>query len=185
MAYAKDHDRTLATNVFVNTLASRYLWKDNNQFQGPFHGGKSGYVEPYLNDNDAAYNCPGSEHPNDFGDAPLFTSRQGVYSGFTDWRYTYRKIEKNTICFPVVDDFMGWSDFSMTPLLMDPVFDMTTWGGNWSNSQSVIHNNTGSIPILILDGRVHQFNRSKHPTFWPIFFNQYDPIIDDLLEQIN
>lgn len=185
MIYSGDGDGIIATNLMVNTATNRNMWEDNNVYKGQFHGGEQGYLEPYLGNDEEAYMCPGSEHEEDFGDWPLFTSVKGHYMGFTDWRYTLRKIEKNTISNPIQDSLYNWNEQNMTPLLMDPVMDTSIWGGTWVNSNSIIHGNKGTIPILILDGRVHQFNRTKYPAIWPTFPWEYQYIVDDLLNQIN
>ena len=126
----------------------------------------------YLGENSAAYNCPGSEHADGFGDWNVFTSTQGSYTGFTDYRYMARRMENNFINGPAWDTTYGWNNVSMTPLLLDPVIDTSIWGAGspWDNTASVIHNNRGTLPILILDGRVHQFNRTKYPKIWPYMY---------------
>lgn len=182
--YASDGDGYLCTNLFVNTLAAKPIYDDSN-YKGRFNDGSTGYLETYLGDNDAAYNCPGSVHPQDFGIRDSITTRQGTYAGFSNFNYTIRKIEKNHINGPAQDRNRGWSNFQFKPILSDPVMDYSAWGGNWLNDQSVIHGNTGFLPILINDGRVHQFNRSKFPAIWPRLPWDYQYIMDPLLSQIN
>ena len=155
-SYASDDDGFLCTNVFINTLAGNPIWgvdsDGDSEYLGEFNGGVSGYLVPYLGDEGLAYNCPGSEHMNDFGDRPQFTSRQGVYTGFSSYQYSVRKIDNNHIT-GVWDQWLGsaisWTDVNMTPILMDPVKDMSIWGGTWDNTDSVIHGNSGTLPILI------------------------------------
>ena len=183
-SYAGDDDSYLMLNLFVNTLAGRVIY-DNSTYKGRFYGGSQGYLHPYLGDEKWAYNCPGSEHVADFGDRDRFTSIPGVYTGFTNFNFMTRRIDNNHINGPGQDRRRGWDTFNMTPLLMDPVMDMTRWGGTWVNTESVIHGNKGALPILILDGRVHQFQRSRYPAIWPHQPWNYEYIMDNLLQQIN
>ena len=182
--YASDGDGYLCTNIFVNTLAAKPIY-DTGDYKGKFNDGTIGYLEIYMGDNNGAYNCPGSEHPENFGTRASITTRQGTYAGFSDFNYTIRKIEKNHINGPGQDNNRGWTDYQFKPILSDPVIDYTAWGGDWLNDQSVIHGNTGFLPILINDGRVHQFNRSKFPAIWPRLPWDYAYIMNPLLQQIN
>ncbi|MCM8536439.1 MAG: prepilin-type N-terminal cleavage/methylation domain-containing protein [Lentisphaeraceae bacterium] len=183
-SYASDGDGYICTNIFVNTATGRPIY-ENSVFKGRFHNDQQGYLEPYLGVATQVYNCPGSNHPENFGSRPTHTTQQGVYAGFTNFNFSVRKIDKNWINGPGQDVQRNWTDFDMTPIMSDPVLDYTTWGGTWNNEDSVIHDNTGTIPVLILDGRVHLFNRSKYPVLWPRLPWNYAYIMDDLLQQIN
>lgn len=183
-SYASDGDGYICTNIFVNTSTGRPIYQ-NSVFKGRFHNDQQGYLEPYLGSNLQVYNCPGSTHIEDFGLRTSHTKLQGVYAGFTDFNFSVRRIAKNWINGPGQDIQRGWDDFDMTPIMSDPIIDYSAWGGTWDNATSVIHDNTGTLPVLILDGRVHLFNRSKYPAIWPRFPWDYGYIMNDLLGQIN
>ena len=183
-SYAGDDDSYICTNIFVNTSTGRPIY-ENSVFKGRFHNDQQGYLEPYLGKATEVYNCPGSTHIEDFGLRTTHTTLQGVYAGFTDFNYSVRRVAQNWINGPGQDVQRGWDDFDMTPIMSDPIMDYAPWGGTWDNSTSVIHDNTGTLPVLILDGRVHLFNRSKYPVIWPRLPWNYDYIMDDLLGQIN
>jgi prepilin-type N-terminal cleavage/methylation domain-containing protein len=182
-SYASDTAGIVAINLFVNTLATKYIYEDSVN-KGKFHNGQAGYLENYLGDNDAAYSCPGSEHPSNFGTATQ-TTRKGTYAGFANFNYSVRTINNYWINGPGVDANKGWTNYNNKPMLTDPVLDYSPWHSEWHNDQSVIHGNTGTLPILINDGRVVQFNRSGYPPIWPRLPNNYAYIMNELLRQIN
>lgn len=164
--YASDHEDMLSTAYFPGTLKLRPILKLRANL-GRFHKGKSGYVEPYLDKNDSLYVCPSIEFANGMDN---FLRGSG---GFIRGTATYAGLAQSIWTTLVkMQDYknIGPPELSKTDadklLLMDPIFDLGNWKrnkGRWDIEGSIIHENTGDIPILMLDGHVRMFDRSAFP----------------------
>ncbi|MCM8534211.1 MAG: type II secretion system GspH family protein [Lentisphaeraceae bacterium] len=183
--YASDGDGIINTNRLVNTVSSKRYYPLNNDPSKKYRDGSTGYLETYLGEADEAYFCPGSEHPSDFGGNDSLVTRAGVYLGFPTVLRSARKIDNNFLYSESVDTTEGWSAFNRVPVLTDPVIDMSAWGESSDPSSSVIHQNTGYLPILMSDGGAIQFNRKNYPVIWPLAVNDYAYIMDDILSKGN
>jgi prepilin-type N-terminal cleavage/methylation domain-containing protein len=164
--YAEDNNDALCTSNFPNSLAVKGIW-DVTNYIGDFNNGDNGYVTAYLGDSDDSYNCPASTHPDGYGEAPAFTTRQGVYSAFVLFNDVKdRTFSDNYSIHRDWDVLAGVDSYSRKPILLDTVIDMSAWGagGPWDNSTSKIHDkDRAHIPVLMDDLSVTTGNM----TMWP------------------
>jgi prepilin-type N-terminal cleavage/methylation domain-containing protein len=183
--YSSDQDGYICTNRLVNTATAKSFYPVGNANVGFRFGSNKGYLGEYLGDHDGVYFCPGSTHPAGFGGASTLVRRRGVYIGFPTVYKSARKMSDSFLYSKSVDLAQGWDVYSSIPIMTDPVVDTSAWGPTSDPNSSVIHGNTGFLPVLINDGRVVQFNRSAYPAIWSIDVNSYAYIISDFLGQIN
>lgn len=185
--YADDGDDYITAGWFINTLGQKSIFGDGN-YVGEFYSdgsGNSGYLFEYLGRDETVYNCPGSEHPEDFGDHSHFSGIKGTYQGFTEVAWATRKMQSKIHNDPNWDAAQGWDDYDRIPLIIDPIFDHADWGDQWDNTTSVIHGNRGTLPILTDDGSIMYFNRNPFPGLWPSLRNQRNHIENAILKQAN
>lgn len=170
--YADDFDNIINLAWVPGTTSQKHVfdpprfingsWK--NTVTGLFNDGVKGYLEPYLGDNSKLYICPGSVFPQGvdvFSEPGWWIQRAGTYTSTS--RITYmKKYRQDYIMFTEnYDKAQGWNKFSQKVMLYDPV-RIVPWiipGGRYDLTNAVIHNNYGTMPVLMLDGHVMQFDR--------------------------
>jgi prepilin-type N-terminal cleavage/methylation domain-containing protein len=188
LSYADDYDNYVRNGNWIGSArANQYYRNDTTSNYGAAYFGGSDssyYLEPYLGKSKSSYFCPGSQFPQGIDKFAPDTGwcKAGTYQGFTPYNFMCRKLNNYFLINPVKDANYGWNSYSILPVFADPVADMTAWavaGGRWDQTAQVIHDNQ-SLPVLMTDGHVTQFNRGRWPALWPIVDNggpMYDALI--------
>ena len=162
---ANDFDDYVATSRIMGSIAQNFMY-ENGVYRGNFHQNKAGYLEPYLGNDQSSYVCPGSTFPmvTDVVGKSGYTTRPSTYVSFSNTNYILRKLNNTHIVDPGFDKNVGFAKYTLKPVFLDPVVDLSNWGiPNWNQTGAVIHGNTGTLPILMTDGHILQFERSYYP----------------------
>jgi prepilin-type N-terminal cleavage/methylation domain-containing protein len=191
--YASDHDGDMAACWLVGSPTARRFYAAHAPppewgrvgFDSP-----EGYLFPYLAGDPSVLTCPGTTFRQGLevfaGPGPYQPS---TYQGFAHYQFGARKIYANFVAHPDLDTAFGWVNRGALPLFMDPILKIPlfTPNGSWDQSGMIAHGNTGTLPILMDDGRVELFDRTDYPPLWGVDPASLDPVqgyrsqMDDLL----
>ena len=176
VAYSDDGDGYVRNNLWIGTPRNHNVWLNDSTYTSTpryidtYFGwtDSSNYLEPYVGESDAPYVCPGSDFPQGtelfVADQNWWTNGVATYQGFTGFNFMMRRINKNYVVHPKQDETYGWDQGQLLPVFSDPVLDMTAWqinDGRWDIHKATIHGNEGILPVLMSDGHVKQFNRTR------------------------
>ncbi|MFT5131186.1 MAG: prepilin-type N-terminal cleavage/methylation domain-containing protein [Rhodothermales bacterium] len=174
--YSSDYDDYVRNNEWIGAARSKVMYWNPTTFDYTKAKGKrdpDNYLESYMGDEgEEVYTCPGSTFVQGvelfaMGDAAApnhWTNGVATYQGFTPYNFMTRKIATNYLVNPSRDAHAGWDKFSLKPVFSDPIVDMSRWdavGARWDLHRANIHGNTGLLPVLMSDGHVKQFDRTR------------------------
>lgn len=180
----------MATNKWIGAPVMNQFWKDSVRL-----GDSQGYLHSYLGNDTGALVCPGSSFKQGLeafckGAVWVEPYTPATYQSFPSFNDSLRKIQHNHVYSKGIDRLNGWENVSLLPVFTDSILYISGWAipnGRWDQNGSVVHSNTGTVPILMSDGHVTLFERSAYPPFWGDHPTNPDPFvgfktqIDDLL----
>jgi type II secretory pathway pseudopilin PulG len=174
ISYADDEDGFVRNNIWIGAARTRNVWlNDSTYSSAPSYAAtyfgwndKTHYLEPYMGTNDAPYVCPGSDFPQgtEAFATNHWTNSVSTYQGFTGYNFMMRRVNKYYLVYPKRDEAHGWDNASYLPVFSDAIVDKTAWdvpNGMWDMHGASIHGNEGVLPVLMSDGHVKQFNRTR------------------------
>jgi type II secretory pathway pseudopilin PulG len=162
----------MATFMFADDYAgevSLCQWRGTAFQYGNYHDNlrRGVYLGPYLNaDNWEENNCPDAVFAQGYDvfivRGARFIATEANYSGFSNYTSRIRSITNNHVISPSADKTQGWDKYSVVPILSDPVFQIGGWSRNigWNSTNAVFHGRISSIPVLMSDGSVRNFDQT-------------------------